>query len=455
VDFLSYVDVFHLDLLHYAYLIVILACHEYAVPITKKYNVMEDFSMGRTRKNCYTSLLRHHVLVWSVLCFLIHALFPAMILAQQPTVILSAVSGSVLVNGQTEGEGALLQAGDTIETAEGSSVVLQFSDGSSLEIGENTKLALDELSQTAANARISQIKLIWGWIRGKLSPGHQEEGSSFDIETPNALIGVKFSQPDIEVSYNPSTQETIGIAHTVELIAKNLLTDEELLVPVGSTVIVVGTTIKIVAGILSIVGTSEATTGAATATEQAGTAGSGSATTGQTGSPSSGMGTGTKVLLGVGAAAAVGGGVALGIIAANAEEETPASFTGTFVSDTSRGNAQYHIDTYSFVENDTGATGTYEFRGGHVDVDCTTYHLLNINGILDGRQLMWSWPSREDCCSCYHLGTCCTRVEGGSYSATLSNDGSWLTVSGPSCSYPNSQNNVDYTCVGALGMPRQ
>jgi hypothetical protein len=197
------------------------------------------------------------------------------------------------VNAQEQGIGTVLNSGDVIETQAGASVVLELSDGSQLELGENTKVDIAVLSQTAIGARVSRVKLLWGRIRAFLSPQHQIEGSSFDIETPNALIGVKFSEPDIEVSYNLEKAETVGIAHTVELMAKNLVTNEEVLVPVGSSVIITAVGIKVVAGILGAVGSSGV-----------GSTGTGSVSTGSTG-----MSTGTKVAIGAGAAAA--GGVAV------------------------------------------------------------------------------------------------------------------------------------------------
>ena len=254
---------------------------------------------------------RHPVTAWLLLTVFSLSFVPSVSFAQQPTATISALSGDVLVPGQTATVGTALQAGDTVQTQAGASAVLALSDGSEIQLGENTQINIDDLSQTGTGARASSIKLLAGWLRALLSPGHQQEGSSFTIETPNAQLGVKFSQPDIEVSYDPATQETIGIAHTVALMAKNLLTDEAMLVPVGSSVIIVGTTIKIVAGILAIAGATEA------ATTGTGTTGAGTSSTG-----TSGMGTGTKVAIGAGAAAAAGGVVALASGADGGDDES-------------------------------------------------------------------------------------------------------------------------------------
>ena len=163
--------------------------------------------MYHTSCHVHISLFRRHVLVWILLIMFLCFSFPSVSMAQQPTATISTLSGTVLVNGQEGGKGAVLTAGDVIETQAGATVVLELSDGSLLELGEHTKVDLADLAQTATGARVSLIKLLWGRLRAKLSPGHQQAGSSFEIETPNALVGVTFSEPDVEVSYNPDTVE--------------------------------------------------------------------------------------------------------------------------------------------------------------------------------------------------------------------------------------------------------
>ncbi len=228
---------------------------------------------------------RHPVFVWLLFIVLLWSCMPSVIIAQQPTATISALRGTVLVNGLEKGKGTVLSMGDVIETQAGASVVLTLSDESLLELGENTRLDIAELSQSASGARVSRVKMMWGWVRAKLSPGHQTQGSAFNIETPNALVGVKFSQPDVEVSYNPATQETVALALTVALAVKNLLTGEEMIVPVGSTAIIIGLSIKILSGAVA-----------------SGMIGAG--TTGTAG----GMSTGKIVAIGAGALAA--GGIA-------------------------------------------------------------------------------------------------------------------------------------------------
>ena len=294
--------------------------------------VNEENDMKKSSLNRFVLIFRSPLFVRIAIFIMVWSYLPAVSIAQQSLATLSNVTGVVVVNGQEQQAGMSLNSGDVLEVMAEASAVIQMSDGSMLEIGENSKIDVAELRQIDANARVSRLKLAWGWVRAQLAPGHQGEGSVLSIETPNAVIGVKFSQPDIEVSYNPSTQETIGLAHTVALLAKNLLTDEELLVPVGSTVIVVGATIKIVAGILTITGISEVdatgVTSSTTATESTGSAAN-PGVANATSTSYAGIGTGTKIALGVGAVAAAGGVAAITLV----EEDQKETFGLDQISD--------------------------------------------------------------------------------------------------------------------------
>jgi hypothetical protein len=156
--------------------------------------------------------------------------------AQQPTATISSLSGKVLVALQekpaVEAEvGVILQAGDMIELRQGASATVQLSEGSQLQLGQNTKIELADLLQTETGARQSRISLLWGRIRAFLAPGHQKQGSRFTVETPNAQVGVKFSQPDVEVIYYENTDVTVVLSYTVESLVENRLTREVKKVP--------------------------------------------------------------------------------------------------------------------------------------------------------------------------------------------------------------------------------
>jgi hypothetical protein len=253
--------------------------------------------MCKTLSHFSMSSFRNRVIVWLLLVIFSCSFAPSVSFAQQPTATIKTLTGNVLVAGQAAQMGTVLNAGDTLQTQAGASVVLVLSDGSEIQLGEKTQINIVDLAQTATGARVSSIKLLAGWLRAFLSAQHQQKGSSFTIETPNAQVGVKFSQPDVEVSYDPAKQETIGIAHTVELIAINLLTNERIVVPVGSSVIIIGLLMKV------ITGTTAAAIAAGTGTTAAGTTTAGTAAA----ATAAGIGTGTLIAIGAGALAAAGG----------------------------------------------------------------------------------------------------------------------------------------------------
>jgi len=386
------------------------------------------------------------VLIWTLLAVFSFSFVPSASFAQQPTATISALSGEVLVSGQSATAGTALRAGDTIQTQAGASAVLELSDGSEIQLGEKTQINIDDLSQTATGARVSSIKLLAGWLRAFLSSEHQQEGSSFTIETPNAQLGVKFSQPDVEVSYDPAKQETIGIARTVELLAKNLLTGETKLVPVGSTVIITAVGIKVIAGIVGVIGSSSV-----------GTTGTGSVSTGPTG-----MGTGTKVAIGAGAAAAAGG---IAVLVANTtkeeEEENSPLFTGTFVNTRA---PSYKREVYDLVQTDSSVTINYSIDRRLTNC-CSLNFTHQATGTVNNGELVFSFPAKEEQCPCpepisifdpftntdcltYNFGV---RIEGGNYTATLSTDGNTLMINGPPCIYTFDilcERNFLWNCVG-------
>lgn len=165
-------------------------------------------------------------------------------MAQSITAEVFAVRGNVHISRQGAADvaitkGMLLHPGDIIETGPDAQVTLRLSDGSELHLGRNTQLDIAALTQhPRTNARKSRLKLWYGRIRAILSPGHQEKGSSFTVDTPNARAGVKFSRPEIEIAYHPDTKTTLVIGHTVAITVMNLLTKDIKGMPEGHQAIV-------------------------------------------------------------------------------------------------------------------------------------------------------------------------------------------------------------------------
>lgn len=388
--------------------------------------------MYQTSSNFTMFCCRHRVVAWMVLTVLCISFLPVISVAQQPVATIKMLSGYVLVSGQVSAIDTILQVGDIIETRTGASMVLEFSDESEIHIGENTQIYLTTLSQTATGGRVSRLSLSWGRVRAILSPQHQLEGSAFTIETPNALIDVKFSEPDIEVSYSVEKAETIGMAHTVELLAKNLMTHEEVLVAVGSTVIITSEATKVLAGIIG--------TGTSIESEQKDE--SPQAETPIVGS--SGMGTGTKIALGAGAAA-LGGGIALAISSSDSGGNTEPSetspsgnggdgenpFTGTFkveyMGQDNFGTDTFRKDIFTLTQNGASITGTLETTSTH-STCCTASFTVPLTGnTSSGTSAVLSWPAAEGICE----GNSCTFryfTNGFTVAATLVNNGSILRL---------------------------
>lgn len=201
--------------------------------------------MKRRAKNFYT-------LQWLTLVWIVLAMFSvsSVCFAGQPTAKISAQSGNVMVSllGQDDTSARRnmpLSQGDAIQTNSGASATLLFSDGSTVELGEHTMLYLAVLEQVPGKAaRTSHLYLLWGKIRTVLTPGHQKKGSTFKIETFNAIVNTTFSEPDIEIIYDPHTDTTTAFAHTVPLSLTNLLTEKTAIIPQEHTGIVQGQTIE-------------------------------------------------------------------------------------------------------------------------------------------------------------------------------------------------------------------
>ncbi len=174
--------------------------------------------------------------------------------AQQPGAIIKTLNDEAMVSiqGQPDSKAKsnmVLSQNDVIQT-QINMTSLEFSDGSTLELGAYTMLDFAELSQEPSGARHSHLYLLWGHVRAFLSQEHQRPGSSFKVETLNALVNVTFSQPDIEVFYQPETDTTTVLARTVSLLLTNLLTGEVALIPPGHTGVVREDKIEDIAALL-------------------------------------------------------------------------------------------------------------------------------------------------------------------------------------------------------------
>lgn len=150
--------------------------------------------------------------------------------------------GSVTVNGvQQATDGTQLKAGDTIETAIGASATLMFPDGhTKITVGDEEKITRHEI-KLITNQK-SKLQVWRGRLRAWLSFKDKQPGASFEFETGNALIIVEFSQPYIEVVYEPGPPQITTVhAYTVDVKVmklKNGVAIEARNVPKGYSTIV-------------------------------------------------------------------------------------------------------------------------------------------------------------------------------------------------------------------------
>ncbi len=160
--------------------------------------------------------------------------------AQQATATISAlqeevslsIQGGAPISGMV---GTVLHSGDSLWTHSMGSVRLNLSDGSKLRLGENSSLRFSLLENAPSKVR---LELRWGRVRAILSPAYQQEGSVFDIHTPNASLGVRSSELDAEVFYDPNIQTTTVLAHEFDLTAISLKTGVELQIARGHSGII-------------------------------------------------------------------------------------------------------------------------------------------------------------------------------------------------------------------------
>ena len=92
--------------------------------------------MYKTSSNFRVSCFRNQVVAWLLLVIFSCSFAPSVSMAQQPTATISALSGEVLVSGQSVTVRTALRAGDTIQTQAGASAVLELSDGSEIHFGD-------------------------------------------------------------------------------------------------------------------------------------------------------------------------------------------------------------------------------------------------------------------------------------------------------------------------------
>jgi len=121
---------------------------------------------------------------------------------------LDGVNGNVTINTQTAQDGDMMETGDVIKTAANSSAVLYLSDGSVAHLDPNSSLQLLPNSEAINNAQKNlvtkiRMKLFEGNVWNKVV--RLAEKSEFNVETTNAIAGVRGTEFGIDANKNQLT----------------------------------------------------------------------------------------------------------------------------------------------------------------------------------------------------------------------------------------------------------
>ena len=149
--------------------------------------------------------------------------------------------------------GNVLRAGDELRTHAGAIAGLEFTDKSKLELGENTNISISALAKAPqTGTRTSRLDLWRGRLRLTVTAEQQSPGSSFTVQTHNALVSTKSAESDAEIVYDPNTNKTTIIAHKDDAVVTNLLTGISTVIPEGHSGIVRDRVIQEIARIVKI-----------------------------------------------------------------------------------------------------------------------------------------------------------------------------------------------------------
>lgn len=115
--------------------------------------------------------------------------------------------------------GSLLNSGQMIATGPKASVMLAFSNGATVTIGESSLVSLDEFAQTPfgdmfkmaeatqePSSSQTRLDLVRGELIANVKKLNKEEGSTFEVKTPLGVAGIRGTT--FQVSYIPDTLET-------------------------------------------------------------------------------------------------------------------------------------------------------------------------------------------------------------------------------------------------------
>lgn len=117
--------------------------------------------------------------------------------------------------------GSALSPGDTVRTRDGARLKILLHDETVLSIGPATELAvIDYVIDREASWARALFRLLHGSVSALVSEYYSAPNAGFEIETPNAVGGVRGTE--FIVSYDPRRQTTEIVALSGEVIVHNL-----------------------------------------------------------------------------------------------------------------------------------------------------------------------------------------------------------------------------------------
>ena len=107
--------------------------------------------------------------------------------------------------------------GDTLRTGTAGRMRVVFQDDSVLNVGEDSEIVVDEQVFHPTGASSSVMQLVRGKVRALVSAYYEQQGATYEIQTPTAVSGVRGTE--FVVSYDPTADVTkvIGITGRVEV----------------------------------------------------------------------------------------------------------------------------------------------------------------------------------------------------------------------------------------------
>ncbi|HZP59448.1 MAG TPA: FecR family protein [Opitutaceae bacterium] len=178
--------------------------------------------------------------------------------AQEPgQIVAQRVTGSVLSVNLADNTTVGLQNGDTltqgfaVRTAKGASAMLVFSNGATVNVGEDTEVSIDQFLQDPFSKEVkvaelqeepttsaTKLKLTHGEIVGHVRHLHQDQGSTFEVDTPVGAAGIRGTT--FQITYQPqgNGKAFFSISTAEGTVVFSSVTNQTIPIPVGQQITV-------------------------------------------------------------------------------------------------------------------------------------------------------------------------------------------------------------------------